>query len=238
MFFLRPIMISTYLVLISLYLFNHYLKNEKKKSLYISGGLLAVSLLLFIIVYTDTLLDAFVISILFGLVAAICYIPCKMAKAYNKYYRLVFIITHLIAFSILGGIRIMILVANPFYFLIPLLGFSTLYVFRQTPNKIIAVRLVCTLILIRALFTFDYEVPFTIRQVDFFNGYSNNISYSKLHDSKAKIKGIEFYNEHFDERMVDVICIYRPDKKAVISIKNSKKKVVRLIYEDGEVRKE
>jgi len=238
MFFLQPIMILTYIVLISLYSFNHYLQSNKVNSLYISVSLLIVSILLFLIRYTDRLLETVTIVILLALVAGLCYLPCKMADKQQKHYKVVYVITHFVAFSILGGLRIMLLVASPFYYFIPLLGFSTLYILRKTPNKIIASVAISTLIVLRAMFPFDYEVPFSVKQVDFFTGYYSNLTYSKLNDSKAKIKGVEYYKKNYGNNIKDVICIYKENKTAIILVRNSKNKNIRLVYEDGLVREE
>lgn len=231
MFLLQPIMIATYLVLIGLYLFNHFLKKDNPKLLLVIAGLVVLSILIVIIFYTDTLIESIILVGLFILVGILLYIPCKLVKNHHSNTTIISVITHFTAISILGGMRIFLLIGSPFYYFYPLLGFSTLYVFRHTVNKLKGFAVIAILLLSRVILPLDYEFPGTINHIPHMNSIGNSVAEIRLKESKPIIKALETYSGSIRQ----LRCIYKEDKKAVILITDSNNEKHRVIYHNNEV---
>ncbi len=231
---LQPVMFSTYIILLALVIFNIYLKKENNKLLYISIALILLSISLFTVVYTDQLIDSAVVLTLFAVCAGLMYIPCKLSKAEHKYYQPIYVITHLLAFGILAGMRTLILISNPFYFLYLLIGFSSLYVLKQTRNKLKGLITIAAFMLIRTFVPIDIEAPLTFNFVNYSNTLHTDVNELSLNQSKPVIKAVDYYNSHYGSSIKCLFSINKEDSVVVLITDHNNNKY-RLNYQDNNI---
>jgi len=237
MFLKQPIVICTVLLIIGLYLFNKYLIKKEKNYLYTAGASVFISIILFLVQYTDTWIDALTVILILVLSGLLMLIPCYMVYKEKKYYKLVYIITHSIAFILLAGIRTVILISNPYYYVICFMVFTSLYVFRNTEDKIRAFAMVGILLLLRFLVTFDYYPPFNFEHRMAFKSFSSDTEELNRTQSKPVIQGVDYFETHYPkERISSVRSIPRDDEIIVLVTYDYGHQNHRLIYKDNNIR--
>jgi hypothetical protein len=171
---------------------------------------------------------------LFAVCAGLMYIPCKLSKAEHKYYQPIYVITHLLAFGILAGMRTLILISNPFYFLYLLIGFSSLYVLKQTRNKLKGLIPIAAFMLIRTFVPIDIEAPLTFNYVNYSNTLHTDVNELSLNQSKPVIKAVDYYNSHYGSSIKCLFSINKEDSVVVLITDHNNNKY-RLNYQDNNI---
>lgn len=235
MFLLKPIVMAFILNVVGLFLFNHYLKRNNEKHLYIGISFVCVGFIIFITQYTDLLTDALVVCMLIASSILLMTIPCRMIKKDLKHARIVYIITHLIALILLSGTRSVMLIPNPFYYIIIFPMYTSLYVFRHTADKIKAFLVLGILLLLRAGFTVDYQVPSHFEVRTAFRSFYNQTDTLELTQSKPVILGVDYYNRNYSNRISSVRSIQRKDDIVILIMYDGGKNNHRLIYKDNKI---
>ncbi|MBI9015103.1 MAG: hypothetical protein JEZ08_22920 [Clostridiales bacterium] len=237
MFLQQPIIICTVLLFTGLFLFNKYLIKGQKNYMYSAGVSVVISLIIFLTCYTDRLIDTFAVIMIFILSGLIMLIPCYMVHKEMKYYRLVFIITHTVAFTLLAGIRTVILIPNPYYYVTFFMVFTSLYVFRGTEDKIKAFTMVGILLLLRFVITFDYYPPLDFEHRMVFKSFVSDTDELNRTQSKPVIMAIDYFETNHSKGSIDAVrSIQRDDDIIILITYQDGSKIHRLIYEDNHIR--
>lgn len=236
MLFNIPIVVATILNLIALFMFNRYLKGENKTILKASMACLLIGYIIFISQYTDQITDALMVTVLMALSISLMLIPCYLLYKEKGKVQISYVVSHFIALVVLTGIRSLILISDPFYYILIFPLFTSLYVFRNIDDKIKAFTIVASLIVLRALVIVDYQLPlqFEIRQP--LSSFYMDTDSLHMTQSKPVIYGVDYFREHYPRESISgVRSINRQDDVLVLIMYNSNKKNHRLIYKDNHV---
>lgn len=234
---LEPIMISTYILLSAILCFNHYLKKNNSKLLIISSVMLLISVGLFVITYTDTMIDTTLVIGEFMIVTLLFYLPCYLKKKNYKYYHIVFVLSHVLGLSILSGMRTLLLVSHPFYYLYPMISFSSMYILKHTENKMNALALIASFVLIRMMVPIDIEAPFTFNFIDHSASIDNDASEFALNESKPIIRAVDYYHTNYNGHIKTVNDILTDDGVIVLITTDMNEKY-RFVYSNNTVEEE
>jgi len=230
-------MISTYLLIAALMFFNRYLKQGKTNILYVVYGLVLVSIGLFTLTYTDTILDLILVLTEFIVVGLLFYLPCYLKMKDKSYSPIVFVISHVLALAILSGMRTLLLIAHPYYYLYLMSIFSTLYILKHTENKLNGLLYIACFVLIRMFIPIDIEVPLTVNFIDHSASIDNDASEFNLNESKPIIKAVEYFKSNYSGSIKTVSDIHTNDQ-IIILITTDINEKYRLIYKDNMIKEE
>lgn len=159
---LQPITFSFIIILFSLISFAIALTKEHiKPVIYITISTFLLGYGSFIVFYTDTLIDALGMFLLFGISSLLLAIPCLLLKK-KKGYMIVFIITHIVAAILLSAVRKLGLISSPSYITSLLFVFAYIYIIKRNEELLKAVVIIVVSMILSMTLHLDYSLPFTL----------------------------------------------------------------------------
>lgn len=158
---LHPITFSFILILFSLISFALALSKEHiKPIIYITISTFLLGYGSFIAFYTDTIIDALGMTLLFGLSCLLLAIPCLLLRK-KKSYLIMFIITHMVAAILLSAVRKLGLISSPSYITSLLFVFAYIYIIGRNEEFLKAVVIIVLSITLSMILHLDYSLPST-----------------------------------------------------------------------------
>ena len=227
---LQPITFSFILLLFSLISFAIALSKENiKPIIYITISTLILGYGSFIVFYTDTLIDAFGMILLFSVSGLLIAIPCLLFKK-NKGYMIMFVITNIGAAILLSAVKKIGLISSPSYITSLLFAFGYIYIIGRNEEFLKAVGIIVLSITFSMTLHLDYSLPFSF---DFWPS-----SYTVITTQcKPVITATDYFKDnHSNETIKTTETIHQDGNIYVCITTGSNPKGYFFIYEDGAVK--
>jgi hypothetical protein len=151
-----------------------------------------------------------------------------MIKHNVKYYEIVFIITHIMALTLMTTITSIILIKNPYYYLSLFISFSLIYLFKNNKDVIRAGIIFALIIVLKVSIPVGIEIPFNI--VTETDGFILTV------DSKPMRLAKDYFDDHYpNQRIYNITSVYIKDEVFILFNNHLERKTFRLVYKDQEI---
>ncbi len=227
---IQPITFSFILILLSLISFAIALSKENvKPNIYITIFTFLLGYGSFIVFYTDTLIDALGMFLLFGISSILLAIPCLLLKR-EKGYMIMFIVTHIVAAILLSAVKKLGLISSPSYITSLLFVFAYIYIIGRNEEFLKAVVIIVFSITLSMTLHLDYSLPSS------FDIWPTNDTVITT-QCKPVIAATDYFKvNHNDEHIKTTETIHQDGNIYVFITTGNTPEGYFFIYEDGAVQ--